>query len=81
MGADNTEDKGQACHLIYPAHFFGHLLTSTAKAGEILIGPGACNLIKDKNILKVGERGKMPVKGRKKEVGIFNVVGLDEAQY
>ena len=37
-----------------------------AKAGEILIGSGACDLIKDKNILKVEERAKMPVKGRKK---------------
>jgi hypothetical protein len=52
-----------------------------AKAGEILIGSGACDLIKDKNILKVEERAKMPVKGRKKEVSIFNVVGLDEVQY
>ena len=56
-------------------------LTSIAKAGEILVGSGTYGLMKDKNTLKVEERGKMPVKGRKKEVSIFSVVGFNGVQY
>jgi adenylate cyclase len=56
-------------------------LTSIAKAGEILVGSGTHALIKDKSTLKVEERGKMPVKGRKKEVSIFSVVGFNGVQY
>ncbi len=56
-------------------------LTSLAEEGEILISKRTYELFKNKNGLRVEERGAVPVKGRKMELTIFNVLGLDEDQY
>ena len=55
-------------------------LTSLAKAGEILISGNTYDLIQGQWKLKVEERGKVPVKGRKEVVGIYNVLGMEEEQ-
>jgi adenylate cyclase len=55
-------------------------LTSLAKAGEILISSNTYDLIQGQWKLKVEERGKVPVKGRKEVVGIYNVLGSEEEQ-
>jgi adenylate cyclase len=55
-------------------------LTSLAKAGEILISKQTYESIKDNSRLKVAERGKVSVKGKKVELTIFNVLRLDEVQ-
>ncbi|TET93220.1 MAG: HAMP domain-containing protein [Desulfobacteraceae bacterium] len=55
-------------------------LTSLAKAGEILISKKTYESIEDNTRLKVTERGKVSVKGKKVEITIFNVLGLDEVQ-
>lgn len=52
-------------------------LTSLAKAGEILISKRTYEFIRDKSKLKVEEKGKVPVKGRKMEIDIFRVLGLE----
>ena len=51
-------------------------LTSLARPGEILISRQTYDLIEDKSGLNVEERGKVPVKGRKTEIAIFNVLNL-----
>jgi adenylate cyclase len=56
-------------------------LTSLAEAGEILISKRTYELIKSKIKLKIEEKGTVPVKGRRMEITIFNVLGLDEDQY
>jgi len=53
-------------------------LTSMAKPGEILISRQTYDLIQDKTRLRVEKRGKVPFKGRKKEVDIFNVLSFEE---
>jgi adenylate cyclase len=55
-------------------------LTSLAKGGEILISKQTYEAIKDKNRLKVSERGKVPVKGKKVEITIYSVLGFDEVR-
>ena len=55
-------------------------LTSLAKAGEILISKQTYESIEDNSMLKVTERGQVSVKGKKVEITIFNVLGLDEVQ-
>jgi len=56
-------------------------LTSIAKAGEILITKGSYDLLPNKAWLKIEERGSVPVKGRKSEITIYQVMaargGLD----
>ena len=55
-------------------------LTSLAKSGEILISKQTYESIEDNSRLKVTERGKVSVKGKKVEITIFNVLRLDEVQ-
>ena len=55
-------------------------LTSIAKGGEILISKQTYESIKEKGRLKVAERGKVPVKGKKVEIIIYNVLSFDEEQ-
>jgi adenylate cyclase len=55
-------------------------LTSLAKGGEILISKQTYESIKDKGRLKVSERGKVPVKGKKVGITIYNVLSLDGDQ-
>lgn len=55
-------------------------LTSLAKGGEILISKQTYESIEDNSRLKVTERGKVSVKGKKVEITIFNVMRLDEVQ-
>jgi adenylate cyclase len=56
-------------------------ITSLAKAGEILISRQTYELIEDKNSFKVEGRGNVPVKGRKMEIAILNVLSLNGDQY
>ena len=49
-------------------------LTSLAKSGEILISKQTYDLIEDKNSLKTEKRRKVPVKGRKMKIAIFNIL-------
>ena len=52
-------------------------LTSLAKAGEILISKRTYELInKENNDLKIEERGKILVKGRKMRIDVFNVLSF-----
>ena len=55
-------------------------LTSLAQAGEILISSWTYDLIEDKESLRVEERGRVPVKGRKEEVIIYNVLDYREEE-
>jgi adenylate cyclase len=55
-------------------------LTSLARAGEILISKQTYESIKDRKGLRVAERGKVPVKGKKVEVTIFNVLSWEEVE-
>jgi len=56
-------------------------LTSLAKGGEILISKRTYDAIGDKNTLKVEERGKVPVKGRRRQIAIYRVLRLDRTVY
>ena len=56
-------------------------LTSLAKGGEILISKKTYDAVRDKNRLEVEERGKVPVKGRRRQIAIYRVIHLDEAHY
>ena len=53
--------------------------TSRAKASEILISSSTYSQIKELGFV-VQRRGKVPVKGRRGQVGIYNVIGFKEAQ-
>ena len=53
-------------------------LTSLAKGGEILISKQTYESITENGKLKVTERGKVPVKGKKVEIIIYNVLSFDE---
>jgi len=53
-------------------------LTSLAEAGEILISKQTYESIQNKDGLSVADRGKVPVKGKKVEVGILNVLSWEE---
>lgn len=55
-------------------------LTKLAKAGEILISSWTYTLIEDRESLRVEERGRVPVKGRKEELIIYNVLGDKEGE-
>jgi adenylate cyclase len=55
-------------------------LTSLAEPGEILISSWTYDLIDDKETLRVEERGRVPVKGRREEVIIYNVLGYREEE-
>ncbi len=55
-------------------------LTSLAKAGEILISSWTYDLIENKEWLRVEERGRVPVKGRREEVIIYNVLDCKEEE-
>jgi adenylate cyclase len=55
-------------------------LTSIAKGGEILISKQTYESIEENGRLKVAERGKVPVKGKKVEIIIYNVLSFDEEQ-
>ncbi|MDY6972519.1 MAG: adenylate/guanylate cyclase domain-containing protein [Thermodesulfobacteriota bacterium] len=56
-------------------------LTGLAKGTEILISWRTYELIRDKSMLKVEERGLVSVKGRKTELSVFNVLGFEEANH
>jgi adenylate cyclase len=51
-------------------------LTSIAKGGEILITKGSYDLLPNKEWLRVEERGSVPVKGRKGEITIYQVIAV-----
>ncbi len=51
-------------------------LTALAKGGEILITKGSYDLLANKERLKIEERGSVPVKGRKGEITIFQVMSV-----
>lgn len=53
-------------------------LTSLAEAGEILISKQTYESIENRDGLSVADRGKVPVKGKKVEVGILNVLSWEE---
>jgi class 3 adenylate cyclase len=54
-------------------------LTSLAKAGEILISKSTYELIdREKKKLKIEERGKVSVKGRRTKIDVFNVLSLEK---
>jgi adenylate cyclase len=53
-------------------------LTSLAEAGEILVSSWTYDLFEDKEPLRVEERGRVPVKGRREEVIIYNVLEYTE---
>ena len=55
-------------------------LTSLAKAGEILISSWTYDLFEDRGSLRVEERGRVPVKGRREEVIIYNVLDYKEEE-
>ena len=55
-------------------------LTSIAKPGEILITRRTYDLTKDLVSLKLEERGKISVKGRKFKVDVFNVLGFEKGE-
>ena len=55
-------------------------LTSLAKAGEILISGWTYDLIQNLESLRVEERGRVPVKGRREEVIIYNVLDYKEEE-
>ena len=54
-------------------------LTSLAKGGQILMSRQTYELI-GKNRVMVEPKGEVPVKGRKKGIGVFCVLGLHEEQ-
>jgi adenylate cyclase len=56
-------------------------LTSHAKAGEILISSSTYDLIRKNTSFLIEEIGKVAVKGRKEEVGVFNVIAFEEEEY
>ena len=53
-------------------------LTSLAEPGEILISSWTFEHIEEKEALRVEERGRVPVKGRREEVIIYNVLDYTE---
>jgi adenylate cyclase len=53
-------------------------ITSLAKGGEILITKQSYDAIRNKDGLRVEERGVAPVKGRKKEITIYCVMPCEE---
>ena len=55
-------------------------LTSIAKPGEILISRRTYVLIKDQIPVRLEKRGKMPVKGRRIKIDVFNVLDLEERE-
>jgi adenylate cyclase len=55
-------------------------LTSLAKAGEILVSGWTYDLIENKESLRVEERGRVSVKGRREEVIIYNVLDYNEEE-
>ena len=55
-------------------------LTALAKAGEILISSWTYDLFENKKSLRVEERGRVPVKGRREEVIIYNVLDYQEEE-
>jgi len=55
-------------------------LTSLAKAGEILISKQTYESIEDNSRFKVTKRGKVPVKGKKVGITIYNVLSLGEVK-
>jgi adenylate cyclase len=55
-------------------------LTSLARAGEILISKQTYESIKNREGLSVADRGKVPVKGKKVEVSILNVLNWEETR-
>jgi adenylate cyclase len=55
-------------------------LTSLAKGGQILMSRQTYELI-GKNRVMVEPKGEVPVKGRKKGIGVFCVLGLQEEEY
>jgi adenylate cyclase len=55
-------------------------LTSLAEADEILISSWTYDLFEDKELLRVEERGRVPVKGRREEVIIYNVLDYKEEE-
>jgi adenylate cyclase len=56
-------------------------LTSLAKGGEILISKKTYDAIGDNERLQVEERGKVPVKGRRRQIAIYRVLSLDRTDY
>jgi adenylate cyclase len=56
-------------------------LTSQAKAGEILISSSTYDLVKRNASFLIEELGKVSVKGRKEEVGVFNVIAFEKEEY
>lgn len=56
-------------------------LTSIAKGGEILITKRTYDAIQNKDGLKVEERGKAPLKGRKKEITVYCVMCPEEESH
>jgi adenylate cyclase len=56
-------------------------LTALARAGEILISRQTYESIANRDGLSVADRGKVPVKGKKVEVSIFNVLGWEEGRH
>ncbi|MBW1666948.1 MAG: HAMP domain-containing protein [Deltaproteobacteria bacterium] len=55
-------------------------LTSIARAGEILITKETCDLIKDDSMVALEGKGKVPVKGRKREIMIYRVLGMEDTK-
>ena len=55
-------------------------LTALAKAGEILISSWTYDLFENKKSLRVEERGRVPVKGRREEVIVYNVLDYQEEE-
>ncbi|MBN1850114.1 MAG: HAMP domain-containing protein [Deltaproteobacteria bacterium] len=53
-------------------------LTSVAKPGEILITKRTYNLTHNHISLRTEKRGKMPVKGRKIKIDVFNVLAVED---
>lgn len=56
-------------------------LTSLAKPGEILISRQTLEMIEDAGSFNFEERGTVPVKGRKTEITIFNVLDCKGGPY
>ena len=56
-------------------------LTGLAKGTEILISRETYELIKDRDRLKIEERGEVPVKGRKTELSVFSVLGFEKENH
>ncbi|MBN2032557.1 MAG: HAMP domain-containing protein [Deltaproteobacteria bacterium] len=53
-------------------------LTSIAKGGEILVTQRTYDAVQNKKALRVEERGMAPLKGRKKGITVYCVMGFEE---